>query len=527
MSTQARPFSDPRNTRTIDNNDPNALNKTYAGIAGTHREQQCCGGMPPVPRYTLAKAVTPSATTAFQSAMWKWYIDNGLDPREPWCPTCETELEQARDEIAAGAPAFLHMVAAVLAYVPVLGTAIAFVINTGVSLAEGEDISESVAEGVGGALPGQPASKMAYDVARAAVQGKPIDKLLVAAIPVDDQTKEYIATSVAIFKGIADGKSLTDIGLQQVHDHLSPMGQRAMEIAERAANGENVGNIALQEAAQAAKSAGSAALNNFIAQAGYQGVLDGLDKTVADALQIGAAIGHAQAVQGHEYAPIALSEGAGVYKTSGAGILVQQDEKILTSKTNVLDPSKGLDAMAIALGRVVSVADRAAMENYAQAGKRIADASPVITVARGLVDDGRYRWGFDVGTAITQGSMANGPNQDAWRVRLGPFSGGAGPDRAQSGSNEAIQGFEAAQALQYGITKAKALGLPVQGPPNVVAGGLTASGMAGSGTSADTKAGVAQTLSSNAGAKAGAAQVIAAKTGFFHKLAVFFGLASP
>jgi hypothetical protein len=47
MSTPRRMFEDPRNTEIVENNDPNARDKRFAGRPGVHREQRCCNNCTP------------------------------------------------------------------------------------------------------------------------------------------------------------------------------------------------------------------------------------------------------------------------------------------------------------------------------------------------------------------------------------------------------------------------------------------------------------------------------------------------
>jgi hypothetical protein len=47
MSTPRRMFEDPRNTVIVENSDPNARDKRFAGRLGVHREQRCCDDCAP------------------------------------------------------------------------------------------------------------------------------------------------------------------------------------------------------------------------------------------------------------------------------------------------------------------------------------------------------------------------------------------------------------------------------------------------------------------------------------------------
>ena len=172
--------------------------------------------------------------------------------------------------------------------------------------------------------------------------------------------------------------------------------------------------------------------------------------------------------------------------------------------------------MAIALGRtyVMTAAQQAANAGYAAKGAQIASGSPQVAALRALNPDPRYTLGFDIGTGIAVGQLINGPGKDAVRATLGPEYGGSGA---------AQQGFDTALQLQFGITKG---GLVLSAHPAVAAGQLVTSGMVGTGTSPDQKAGAMQAAASNPATKAGAASVVAAHTGLsgvWASIKEFFG----
>jgi len=193
--------------------------------------------------------------------------------------------------------------------------------------------------------------------------------------------------------------------------------------------------------------------------------------------------------------------------------------------------SKGLTAMAnaIALGRTyfVSPLERAQMAGFATQGAQIATDNPQVAAARALNSDGRFRWGFDIATAVCQGSSAPGPGQSAWRNKLGTSSANGSPDGTTAGSAVAQQGFDVGQALQHGITKAIAANQAAAlaaAPPTVAAGTLIANGITNSGSPADVKAGVIASTLQDPGVKAGAVATVKQNQGFFAKLLAFFGL---
>lgn len=178
--------------------------------------------------------------------------------------------------------------------------------------------------------------------------------------------------------------------------------------------------------------------------------------------------------------------------------------------------TNGATAMSLSIGRLLTATERQTIDAYAAKGAGIAIGNPTVAAGRSTVNDGDYRYGFDVGTAASQGRSQNGPGADGIAAQIGPFSPNGGPlPNHGVGSNMAITGFRAAQALQFGITKA--------GPPAVAAGTLMVAGLIGSGLTANQKAGVVTTAQNNPSVAAGANAAVVANTGFFHKIWVFFG----
>ncbi len=183
--------------------------------------------------------------------------------------------------------------------------------------------------------------------------------------------------------------------------------------------------------------------------------------------------------------------------------------------------AKTSGAIAMGLGRNITREERDMLDNYAAKGKAIAKQVPVVAALRDLSSDPRYLFGFDIATAGCQGKTGTGEGQEHVKALIGPIYLGGGPTDGTPGSNEAMAGFTAAQALQYGLSK-KFGGLT----PGVMAGQLVVDGLTNTGMTSDQKAGVVALTQSNAAVGAGAAAQVQENTGFFHKLAVFFGLAA-
>jgi hypothetical protein len=219
-----------------------------------------------------------------------WCRSCGPDPWEQFC----SDLSQTFTEMVP----VIRGIAMICSYVPGLGTAVAFLINTSTSLLEGQRFDAAFLDGIGGALPGQPVSGMAFTATRSLINGDRIDKAgiqtALAALPVDPQIRNVIGTAVEIAINVARGENVTTIALDQIRQQLPVSGQRAMDIARRVCGGENVGGIISEETIAAARSAvaqGEAAANSFVAQAGFQDAMDLLAPPLQDAIRAGIAIG--------------------------------------------------------------------------------------------------------------------------------------------------------------------------------------------------------------------------------------------
>jgi hypothetical protein len=222
-----------------------------------------------------------------------------------WCAKCETGLENAWSSILDALPAAARGLAMIASYIPVFGTAVSFIVTTAVNLAEGQRIDAAALDAVGAALPGQPVSGMAFNATRAIVQGDRIDKVaidvLVKSLPIDEGTKKYVAQTVttasAIVVDVARGRPISDVALEEIYKQLPPEGKRSMDIARRLAAGENAIDIAkdsvltqstqaMQAAVDAAKASGKDAVNKFIGEAAYEGIMATLDPDLQRALKV-------------------------------------------------------------------------------------------------------------------------------------------------------------------------------------------------------------------------------------------------
>jgi hypothetical protein len=167
-----------------------------------------------------------------------------------WCQKCETALESAWSDILEVLPIAARGIAMVASYVPVYGTAVSLAINSTVSLAEGESIDQSVLDGIGGALPGQPTSGMVFHAGVSVGKGERIDDIAIESLPVDHSVKVVLKAAADVVYTIASGQNVTDVTYNSVYQILPPEAQQGMDYARRVINGENVPEMILSEAEQ-------------------------------------------------------------------------------------------------------------------------------------------------------------------------------------------------------------------------------------------------------------------------------------
>lgn len=371
-----------------------------------------------------------------------------------WCKPCKTMGEEFLENLEATGQVMIPVVrgiAMVVSYVPVLGTAVAFVINASITLAEGEGFDEAMLDGIGGALPGQPASGMAFNVVRSIAKGERIDGILVAALPVSDDIKAVCLIGIKLFERIADGEPIGRVALDEIRKQLPRNGQIAMDYARRIADGENIGAMALKEiqglaeaqvqpfidAAKAAKAQGEAQYNSFLAQVGYQSTMATTPAEVREGITTGLVTNQ-----------VAFRAS---FKDGTRGMRFNNAE---LNPTTLDDYAR--KGVAIANSGAVYVTNTAYRQPLAEIRANLAkggtwtihhdtrfDALTGITRqekwSEVVAIDAPFRRGFDVGLGASEGSSIDGPGQQKIRVLLN--------------NEHAKAGFDAAQKLQFERTK--------------------------------------------------------------------------
>jgi hypothetical protein len=191
----------------------------------------------------------------------------------------------------------------VLSLVPGVGTGLSGAIGAGLALASGQNISDALVTGVRGALPGGALSAAAFDVAHAAMQGKPIDQIALNALPIAPQAKQALAQGVSVAKDLAAGKKVSQAVVDAATHALPPELQKAVQIGAALGHARNlqgaVGTLKHAANLSALAQAGVAAAKQI--QAAKPGapvpphLLAAVKSGLAAKAHVTAAISHAQA----------------------------------------------------------------------------------------------------------------------------------------------------------------------------------------------------------------------------------------
>jgi hypothetical protein len=131
--------------------------------------------------------------------------------------------------------------------VPGVGQGVSGAIAGALALANGKNITTALKDAVKSSLPGGPAAKAAFDLAEAAVQGKPLDAIALAALPIPDAQKKLVAQGLATAKDLAHGKRLDAALLNTALAALPADVKKAVTVGMAVAHGQVL---------QAAKNAG-------------------------------------------------------------------------------------------------------------------------------------------------------------------------------------------------------------------------------------------------------------------------------
>ncbi len=126
----------------------------------------------------------------------------------------------------------------IVSVVPGVGQGVSGAIAAGLAIANGKSITNALKEGVKNALPGGPLAKAAFDLGEAAIQGKPIDQLALAALPLSADQKKLVATGLNTAKDLAHGKRLDAALMNTALAALPPEARKAVTIGMALGHGQ-------------------------------------------------------------------------------------------------------------------------------------------------------------------------------------------------------------------------------------------------------------------------------------------------
>jgi len=532
MSTPRRMFEDPRNTYIIENNDPGAFDKRFAGRPGVHREQQCCRDYAPIWQEAAKGPESPLSKDDFQANYviqveditgeaehvtgddhipgcvyvlgpksgykppwisdvdwmnWQgvyWIAPTNHNPALPnpprwvhiggekkirwsphgyyevlWCQECETWLEGAWSAIVDAVIVVARGVAMVASYIPVYGTALSLVINTTVSLAEGESIDDAAVEAMGKALPGQPFSRVAFTAAVSIAKGERLGDILVNATAsgfgLDQSVTNVLKAADEAFYHIANGQNIGDVAYGTIRQFLPDEAQQGMQLARRFISGENVPEMILSQSEQVvadevrnsartllekarrqgpaelreAEARVNAMFNQYAVEFGYQMAIDRLPGDVRGHLQVGMTAGAALAGRPAQFIgtfgsiPETNVAANDTYEAKGAKLIASGIKHHLKPVSDILKQ----DTFSIVVD--------------------VYDALNSVWTKRPMVYQVTDAWrrGFTIAIGVCEGSSVRGPGQTAVYQTLAEDGGRAG--------------FDAGQAVQFNRTLFGNLGI--------------------------------------------------------------------
>ncbi len=371
----------------------------------------------------------------------------GSDHTFLWCQKCETALESAWSDTLDALPMICRGVAMVVSNIPVFGTAISFVIHAAVSLAQDKPLDDAMLDAVGGALPGQPTSGMAFHAGVAIAKGERIDQVMIAGLPIPPEMKNLVKVAANVVYGIASGQNVTKVAYDEIRKQLPGEAQKAMDVAKRVVQGENVPNMVLTAAEQYvvskvreeanrlindARSQGEAAVakarekvdslyNQYAAETGYQIAMMKLPTWQRDAISTGLAAG-------------SMTKPKEFIGTFGSvpEKNVAVNETYLQKGQRIIDDGarfKGKRLSDLLVNGNFTVPVRGAMDGVSL--KWNPDAINNVTTTKAMLTP-EWKRGFIIATGLCEGMSEKGPGQTAVYQTMAEKGGRAGFDIGQA-----------------------------------------------------------------------------------------------
>lgn len=145
----------------------------------------------------------------------------------------------------------------VLSFVPIVGPGITAGLGAGLALASGQPVTKALLEGVSGLIPGGNIARQAFNVGKAAVEGKGLDKIALSALPIGNAEKKALEAGLNAAARVARGERLDKALLKQADKALGALpadARKALQIGVALGQGQNLQKIAIKNLAPEALS---------------------------------------------------------------------------------------------------------------------------------------------------------------------------------------------------------------------------------------------------------------------------------
>lgn len=176
----------------------------------------------------------------------------------------------------------------VLSVVPGIGTGINAAIAAGVALASGQRIDKALEAAITAAIPGGPIAKAAFDIGKGIADHRPLEQIAIGALPIPETIKEGLKTAATLTRALASGK---------------PIDAALLSVAE----GTLKTVLPMAQVDKFLKQGPAGIINGFVTSA-QKALPADIQKAFGNAIKVGAAIGHATALQNHIDAGLRMSQ---------------------------------------------------------------------------------------------------------------------------------------------------------------------------------------------------------------------------
>lgn len=266
----------------------------------------------------------------------------------------------------------------VISVVPGIGPIASAAIGTGLALANGQSIDKALIEGAKSALPGGPLAKAAFDVGQAAMEGKKVGEIGLAAVggltkavgvPVPKEVAGLISTGMNVAQSVAAGKPIDKALINEAIKQL-PNAQ-AQEVLRDLSSGKNPADVLVDKGAKFIPGLSSTAFKNM--------------KT---GLGVGMAMGQAQKLQ--QMTKNAVREPKILATFTNSGMQLAKANPVINNARKLMG-GQGLKGFDAAIGVMKT-----------QAGPQ-----QIMSVREAL--SGPDRKGFDMGVSLHTGMVTMAP----------------------------------------------------------------------------------------------------------------------